>query len=81
MSEKVKVKVVKGSVSTWEDGTFMKGDIFETTREKALKIDPSFIEIIEVEPAPESVPRRETETQETIQPVEEPKKVRRVKNA
>jgi hypothetical protein len=47
MSDKVTVKIIKGSVSTWKDGNFKKGDVFETTREEALKIDPTFIQILE----------------------------------
>lgn len=66
--DKVTVKVIRGSISTWKDGEYKKGDVFETTREKALQIDPKFIEIIE------STVKKEHEadvSQEKV-PLEEP---------
>jgi len=50
----VTVKVIKGSVSTWDQGSYSKGETFVTTREKALQIDPTFIQIMETE-EPEKV--------------------------
>ena len=55
MSETVHVTVIKGSINTFKDGSFKKGDTFETTREEALKIDPSFIQILEDLPVAEEV--------------------------
>ena len=55
MSEKVHVTVVKGSISTWKDGGFKKGETFEISREEAARIDPSFIQILEDLPVVEEV--------------------------
>jgi len=65
MSEKVHVKVIKGSVGTWKDGSYEKGETFEISREEALKIDPSFIQILEDLPAAEEVTPASPEQPET----------------
>jgi hypothetical protein len=41
----VKVTVIHGSVNTWKDGVYVKGDSFVTTREEANRIDPPFVTI------------------------------------
>jgi len=70
MSEKVHVTVIKGSVGTWKDGSFKKGETFETTREEAMRIDPSFIQILEdlppIEPEPQPVAEQPIVEEPTI---------------
>lgn len=73
MIETVHVKVIKGSVGTFKDGSFKKDDVFETSREEALKIDPSFIQILEdqpvaEEPKEELTPPKGEAVEETTKP-------------
>ncbi len=74
MSETVHVKVIRGSVSAvFLPDKYEKGDVIETTREIAEKIDPNFIiiledaptEPVEAEPAEEVIP-------ESLEPPEPP---------
>ncbi len=73
-NDKVKVTVVRGSINTWQDGSFVKGESFITTRGEALKIDSQFVEIAEipiVAPVVEEAPRRRSRKAAVAEPVEE----------
>lgn len=41
----VKVKVLVGTLQ-WEEGTYSKGDVFETTRERAERFSSTSVEIL-----------------------------------
>jgi hypothetical protein len=79
MAEKVTVKVLKGSISTWQDGSFKEGETFEISKEEALKIDPAFIQIIEPEQQTSTeqqiVPEVMPEPQATVAPEQPPEEV------
>ena len=51
IKDQVQVTVIKGSVSTWRDGRYVKGDVFFTTRAEAEKIDSGFVQITPVKAA------------------------------
>ena len=51
IKDQVQVTVIKGSVSTWKDGRYVKGDVFFTTRAEAEKIDSGFVQITPVQAA------------------------------
>ena len=75
-NDKVKVTVVYGSVSTWQDGSFVKGESFITTRGEALKIDSQFVEITEIPiivPVVEEAPKKRSRKVTAVEdkPIEE----------
>jgi hypothetical protein len=76
MSEdKVKVTVLKGSVGTWRDGSYGKGETFIIDRSEANKIDPSFITIEELTPvAIEEVPVVVEEPKPEVKPTKKKSK-------